>query len=266
MSSIDGLVADVVPSSYVDGPGNRYVVFLQGCTFNCLACHNPQTIACWPNGSTRVMSVDELVDDISREAPFLSGVTVSGGEATLQWEFVQALFGALTARDDTARLSRLIDTNGDADREVWDALSPSMDGAMVDLKALDPEVHRYLTGRDHDRVLASLRHLASIGRLSEVRLLIVPGVNDTQAQLAATARFLVELDALVPTGGARPTVAVLGFRSEGVRRVASVFRDATPADLEPVVAALTDAGIDAARIRTWPTVEDSLPTDGPTAS
>src|SRR5690606_11369667 len=83
------LVADVVDASCVDGPGNRYVVFLQGCTFRCTTCHNPHTIARRATAGARWTTVHELVDDIAARAPFLSGVTVSGGEATLQWEAVR---------------------------------------------------------------------------------------------------------------------------------------------------------------------------------
>lgn len=242
MSSTRGLVADVVPSSCVDGPGNRYVVFLQGCNFNCIACHNPHTIPTRGSTGAREMDPDELVTDVARVAPFLSGVTVSGGEATLQWPFVDELFRRLAARPDTNALTRLIDSNGDADLEVWDALAGSMHGAMIDLKALDPDVHQYLTGRDNDRVLRSIGHLAALGRLSEVRLLLVPSVNDTPDQLAATAAFLHDTAGDVP-------VALLEFRHHGTRPVARRFRDATDHDLDAAAAVLTANGIDPDRIR-----------------
>ncbi|MEX2625681.1 MAG: radical SAM protein [Ilumatobacteraceae bacterium] len=242
MSSTRGLVADVVASSCVDGPGNRYVVFLQGCNFNCLACHNPHTIPTRGSTGAREKDADELVTDIARAAPFLSGVTVSGGEATLQWPFVDELFRRLAARPDTAGLTRLIDSNGDADLAVWDALADSMHGAMIDLKALDPDVHEYLTGRGNDRVLRSIGHLAALDRLTEVRLLLVPGVNDTPDQLAATAAFLHE------TAGEAP-VALLGFRHHGTRPVARRFHDATDGDLDTAAAVLTANGIDPNRIR-----------------
>lgn len=241
MSSTRGLVADVVPSSFVDGPGNRYVVFLQGCTFNCLACHNPHTIPTHAaNGATEI-DVDTLVAEIAAAAPFLSGVTMSGGEATLQWEFVDELFRRLEARADTAHLTRLVDSNGDAGPEVWEVLARSMDGAMIDLKALDPDVHRYLTGRGNERVLASIRRLADLGRLAEIRLLVVPGVNDTPDQLAATAAFMGAVDTTAP-------ITLIGFRRLGTRAVAERFREATDDDLAAAAGVLTANGIDADRI------------------
>ena len=134
--SPSALLADVVPFSWVDGPGNRFAVFLQGCNLDCLACHNPHTM---PRRTPRARSVavDELLDQVRPLAPYLSGVTVSGGEATLQAGFVAAWFDALRADPATARLTRFVDSNGCADDAVWDLLLPRTEGVMLDLKALD---------------------------------------------------------------------------------------------------------------------------------
>lgn len=236
MSSTRALVADVIPASFVDGPGNRYVLFLQGCSFDCLACHNPQTICTRSTPTTRWASTEQLLDEVAAAAPFLSGVTVSGGEATLQWRFVLELFERLHACDATRRLTRLVDSNGDADPTVWDALAPSMEGAMIDLKALDADVHRFLTARGNDRVLTSLRHLDRLDRLTEVRLLVVPGVNDSSDQLARTAEWLQRLRTA-------PPVKVLAFRHAGTRGVARRLREATPDDVERAIAALAAGGL-----------------------
>lgn len=236
------LVADVVDASCVDGPGNRYVVFLQGCSFRCVTCHNPHTISPHPTPTSRWVEVDDLAADIARRAPFLSGVTVSGGEATLQWEAVRALFQALAADPATALLTRLVDSNGDCVPEVWEALAPWMHGAMVDLKALDPVVHRELTGRSNGRVLCTIRQLTAIDRLTEVRLLIVPGVNDDAVQVAATARWLAALDPV-------PPVVVQGFRHEGTRPAARRYRPATTGLLEDVAARLVAGGLPASLVR-----------------
>jgi pyruvate formate lyase activating enzyme len=232
------LVADVVDASCVDGPGNRYVVFLQGCTFNCLTCHNPQTIACQPTAESRWIDIEELHRDIATKAGFLSGVTVSGGEATLQWEAVHELFQRLAADPLTTNLTRLVDSNGDAEPNVWNVLATSMHGAMIDLKALDPDVHLALTGRANTRVLASLRQLTALDRLAEVRLLIVPGVNDEPQQLGATARWLASLDAV-------PLVIVQGFRHDGTRAIAREFEEATATQLTTVEAMLVEYGLPA---------------------
>jgi pyruvate formate lyase activating enzyme len=269
-----GLVADTIEFSSVDGPGNRFVVFLQGCNLDCLACHNPQTInpcidcgecvagcptgalgfdAAWqvtwdetlcgggdrclrvcPYDSTpkaRRLAVVDLLDRIRPAAPFLSGITVSGGEAAEQAPFVRALFAAVHADPALARLTCFVDTNGHAARATWELLSDVTDGVMVDLKCLDSEVHRRLTGQGNDRVLASIEWLAGRGLLHEVRLLILPGHNDDPELIEATGRWLAEIDP-------RMRVVLIGFRTHGVREGPVPLVEATPEDLERCAAIL----------------------------
>jgi pyruvate-formate lyase-activating enzyme len=235
MSVTRGLVSDVIRFSCVDGPGNRFVVFLQGCDFNCLACHNPQTIPT-RSRAARWRSVPDLVAEVRETAPFLSGVTVSGGEATRQPVFLHDFFTALRDDEQLTRLTRYVDSNGDTPRAVWDDLMPVLDQAMIDLKALDPDLHVRLTGRRNDRVLASIRHLAVRGRLYEVRLLLIPGVNDDDATLATTARWLRGVDPHI-------RVKVIGFRRHGVRATARQWPEATPGHITGWAHRLAEAGI-----------------------
>lgn len=256
-----GLITDVIEFSAVDGPGNRFVIFTQGCNLNCIACHNPYTInpcidcgdcvvSC-PSGAlsldaagsvlwdaasctggdtcidvckydstpkARTLAVADLIARIRPAAPFLSGVTVSGGEATQQAGFVRALFTALKADTELARLTCFVDTNGDTDAATWQLLSPVMDAAMVDLKCLDDAIHRRMTGSGNERILASIQLLAAAGRLHEVRLLLLPGVNDADDLLAETARWLAAVDP-------RMRIKVIGFRHHGVRPTAIPLRE-----------------------------------------
>ncbi len=224
MSPPLGLLADVVPFSWVDGPGNRYAVFLQGCNLDCLACHNPHTM---PRHTLRARqaTVGELLEDVRKLAPFLSGVTVSGGEATLQAPFVAAWFTALREDPTTAGLTRFVDSNGCADDATWNLLLPLTDGVMLDLKALDVTTHRELTGHSNLQVLASLDRLAGAHRLAEVRLLIVPGHNDTEDALRRTGDYLAEHAPGVP-------VRIIGFRPHGVRAAARGIPEPTPEERE----------------------------------
>jgi pyruvate-formate lyase-activating enzyme len=237
MSTSRALLADTIPFSCVDGPGNRFVVFLQGCNFDCQACHNPQTIPLHVPHA-REVSVGELVDEIRGPAPYLSGVTVSGGEATLQPAFVQELFSALRNDPDLSRLTTMVDSNGSCTTAVWDRLVPVLDGAMIDLKCFDAKRHLALTGQPNDEVLCSIRHLASLGRLEEVRLLIAPGQNDQTDLLHRTARWLVDVDRTV-------RVKVIGFRRHGVRGGAQQWPEATTADLERCRDLLREGGVSA---------------------
>ncbi len=248
---VAGLVTDVIEFSAVDGPGNRFVVFTQGCNFNCVACHNPYTInpcidcglcvdtcpsgalgldasghitwdaatcsgsdvciATCPYDSTpkaRAMAVDALLGRIRRAAPFLSGVTVSGGEATQQAGFVRDLFAAVKA--ELPGLTCFVDSNGAAPVSTWDLLDPVMDAAMIDLKCLDDGIHRRLVQASNAEVLESIRLLAGRGKLHEVRLLLMPGQNDSDDLLARTGAWLASMDP-------RMRVKVIGFRHHGVR-------------------------------------------------
>ncbi len=226
--SVTGYVADTIGFSCVDGPGNRFVVFMQGCNFDCVACHNPQTI---PGHQPldgyhpRHLRVDDLMEDIGRAAPFIRGITASGGEATQQPEFLRALFTAIKHDPDLAHLTCFVDTNGAAPRSVWDRLAPVVDGVMVDLKCLDDATHRRMTGQPNDQVLASIEHLAALGVLYETRLLLVAGVNDDDSLLVRTAEWLAAVDPAM-------RVKLIGFRSHGARPQVPALVEPTPDALE----------------------------------
>lgn len=253
MNTTRGRLNKVLRFSTVDGPGNRFVVFVQGCNFNCVNCHNPYTIsdcnhcglcvepcpemALTLESGPRVVvdramctgcdvcievcpfdatplayeaSVDEVVEQIRETAKFISGITVSGGEATEQIDFLVDLFTAVKADPALAKLTTFVDTNGSAPREVWDRLAPVMDGAMVDLKAIDETTHIQLTAASNVEVLASIEYLASIDRLYEVRLLIMPGYNDDPETVERTTAWLRGVDPDM-------RIVVIGFRSHGLR-------------------------------------------------
>lgn len=274
------LVSRVLPFSCVDGPGNRLVLFLQGCNFRCPGCHNPHTIRlcddcgdclavcpsgaltmsegkvhwqealctdcdaclkacpCSANPKTRQMSVAEVLALLRRYGPLLTGITVSGGEATTQLPFVIALFTAIKAAPDLARLTCLLDSNGSLGETGWQRLLPVLDGAMIDLKGWHEPVHLALTGRGRERVLVSLQLLAQAGKLAEVRLLMVPGRSDfldaTGALEEALTTFLLSL-------GPVP-IRLNGFRHHGVRGEALSWPEAGSADLTVLANALKAKG------------------------
>ena len=273
-----GLVARTLATSVVDGPGNRFVVFLQGCNFDCVNCHNPQTInvcdacaeclgacdrgalqiiggamhfdsaacdgcdrcldAC-PYASSpmaRRRSVDELLGELELREPFLSGVTVSGGEPTLQLAFLHSLFLEVKRHPRLRRLTTFVDSNGTLPPAGWDALAPWLDGAMVDLKAAHPATHRRITGSDNEAVLATIRHLHRLGKLHEVRLLVIEGLTDVADELAAYAAFVRSVDA-----GVR--VRLMAYRHHGVRPQGRQWPETSPATMTRVEATLRDAGL-----------------------
>lgn len=224
MKAHHALVADVISFSWVDGPGNRFVLFLQGCNFNCLACHNPQTIPLQTPRAT-LYSVDDVLLKIRACMPYISGVTVSGGEATMQHEFIYELFQAIKSTPDLQHLTTYIDSNGNTSEDVWRALAPVTDGVMLDLKVLDNEKHLALTGNSNALVLDSIKFLASINKLYEVRLLLVPSQNDSDEDLRSTARFLLAIDPDM-------RIKINSFMTHGVRATARSWSPVTADDLQ----------------------------------
>ena len=125
-------------------------------------------------------------------------------------DFVRALFAAIRSDPELRHLSCLVDSNGACATGVWDELASVMDGAMIDLKSLDPAIHEQMTGQSNDEVLASIEHLHALGRLEEVRLLIVGGVNDDDALVRRTGEWLASVDPHL-------RIQLIGFRAHGTR-------------------------------------------------
>lgn len=228
------LVAGVAPVSFVDGPGARLTVFLQGCNLDCVTCHNPSLIDA--DGSAEWWEIDALLELLRPRASFLRGVTVSGGEATGQLDGLVALFTAIGQAPGLGHLTRLVDTNGTLDPTGWERLAPVIQGAMIDLKAIDEATHRQLTGAGNAEVLRSIRVVHALGRLHEVRLLIIEGITDRPDDLERTARFVAELDPGIP-------LRVLAFRHHGTRTKARHWPETTTAACARVVDTLRAHGL-----------------------
>ena len=228
-------IVKTIPFSWVDGPGNRFVIFTQGCNFNCMACHNPQTI---PLHSVRACerSVDEVIEEIRSALPYISGVTISGGEATLHSDFILELFSKMHDDPELETLTRYIDSNGNATTEIWKKLIQVTDGVMLDLKVLDDQKHIALTEHSNRDVLEAIKYLAENGTLHEVRLLLIPGINDSDVELEATAKWLLAVDPDMQ-------IRVNGFNSHGVRSPASDWQAATKEDIDGYIKRLSTFGV-----------------------
>lgn len=210
-----GAVTRIIDFSAVDGPGNRLVIFLQGCNFNCWYCHNPETIPMPGGGSYdpehppvyEELSVEAVVKRYLKAKPFIAGVTISGGECTVQFQFLLALCSALKG----AGAHILIDTNGHLGEEKLLQLLDVIDGVMLDVKAVGPEAHHALTGVGNEKVIQTFYTALGRHQLAEVRTVIRGEEPDALETVAWVAHELVSADPQVP-------YRLIRYRVHGVRK------------------------------------------------
>ena len=171
----------------VDGPGLRYVVFMQGCPLRCVYCHNPDT---WDTAENQLFSVEEITERILRCRPYLKkgGVTVSGGEPLLQADFVAALFSRLQSEG----IHTALDTSGIGTKDGIDRVLAVTDLVLADLKFLTAEEYRTGCRADFAKVLAFLDETRERGIPLWIRQVIVPGLNDRPERMAKLARILAD--------------------------------------------------------------------------
>ncbi len=231
-----GKINKIIQSSFVDGPGNRAVVFLQGCNFHCLYCHNPYTInecihcgicvehcpekalvqgdvevrwieercvdcdtciAVCPHFSSpkvKPMTAEEVWRVIKPSQQFISGISVSGGEPSLQVSFLQEFFKFIHSQSE---LTTLMETNGSVEIESIKPLLSDLDLVQVDLKVFDNDLHLALTGSPVQPVKDAIRFFAETGKLHAVQQVIVANYTDGAENMEATATFLAGLNPMI---------------------------------------------------------------------
>lgn len=179
----------------VDGPGVRFVVFLQGCPMRCRYCHNPDT---WQMNAGTEMTVDEVLSQYERNASFYhrGGITCTGGEPLVQMDFVLELFRKAKARG----IHTCVDTSGVLFRPndpavvaKYDALCEVTDLFLLDIKHIEPEAHRRLTDHSNENILAFARYLAAKDQPMWIRHVVVPGITDSEEEWTALGRFMATL-------------------------------------------------------------------------
>lgn len=170
----------------LEGPGLRYVIFMQGCTMRCLFCHNPDT---WYISKGRLVSVDWLLADIEQYLPYITptgGVSVTGGEPLLQADFLEVLFRRLEA----LKVHKLIDTSGFASVDRVKRLINLTDLFLLSLKSIRPERSRELSAQSPERTLRFARYLTRIEKPVWIRYVIIPGVTDDPEELEEMAAWI----------------------------------------------------------------------------
>lgn len=174
----------------------------------------------------RQMAVDQVVAVVLQDRSFYrqsgGGVTVSGGEPTVQWEFVRDLLADCHARG----IHTAMETCGHVAWPRLAAIAEHLDLALYDLKHLDSAEHRRLTGVGNELVLANLRYLAELGTEIVVRVPVVPGCNDSRENIAGTAAFVAALPA-------RVAMELLPYHAYGSGKYSRCGREYGLANLAP---------------------------------
>ena len=190
-----GYIHSIETCGTVDGPGLRYVIFLQGCPMRCQYCHNPDT---WEPGIGDQMTVDEVLKSFYSNRAFYKsgGVTVTGGEPMMQMDFLIELFtklhkeGVHTCLDSSGIMFQ---PKNEAFMEKAEKLFAVTDLVMLDIKHIDDEKHKILTAHSNERILAFAQYLDKKGIDIWIRHVVVPGITLYQEYLQRLGEFMATL-------------------------------------------------------------------------
>lgn len=210
-----GRVHSVESFGSADGPGVRYIVFLKGCNMRCKYCHNPDTWAkCGENDGAKLMTPQEVLKTAMRYKAYwkqTGGITVSGGEALLQIDFVTELFKLAKEKG----VNTCLDTSGNpftVEEPFFGKFNELMkytDLFMLDIKHIDDEEHKKLTGQTNKNILDMAQYLSKNGKKMWIRHVLVPGITMDE-------RYLKQLREFIDTLKTVDRVEVLPYHTLGV--------------------------------------------------
>ncbi len=201
MSELKGYLHSIESFGLVDGPGVRSIVFLQGCKFRCRFCHNPDS---WRLTGGEEWTAPELLKKLMRFKPYWKnngGITVSGGEALLQKEFVTELFTLAKQHG----IHTALDTSGgpfSMEPEYlaeFNKLMAVTDLFILDIKEIDDEKHKSLTGATNKNILELATYLSDNNKAMWIRHVLVPGLTDDEEGLYKLKAFLDTLKTVEKT-------------------------------------------------------------------
>ena len=183
----EGYIHSTESLGTVDGPGIRFVVFTQGCPLRCQYCHNPDT---WELKNGKKISSKTLMQKIIKIKGYIErsggGITISGGEPTMQLDFTLALLKK--AKEEG--LHTAVDTSGFVEAYKFKKLLPYLDLVLLDLKTMDAQKHKNLTGVSNQKTLKILKLLEEQKQPYWIRQVILPGITDDLEEMQEFAEFL----------------------------------------------------------------------------
>lgn len=184
---VKGSIDSVETMGLVDGPGIRYVVFLQGCKLRCLFCHNPET---WKMEEKNTTTAEELIDKIKRYKNYFGkegGVTFSGGDPLCQPEFLLECLKQCKQEG----IHTCLDTSGvGCNKEIYPEILSYTDLVILDIKAVTPEAYKKMTGYPMKDFLEFLELCQKLEKKLWLRQVIVPGINDTEEYILELKKYI----------------------------------------------------------------------------
>ena len=174
-----GRINSVQSLGTVDGPGVRFVVFMQGCPLRCGYCHNPDT---WDSKGGKEITTEELFAQVKRYKSYFGkdgGITVSGGEPLLQADFVYELFSLCKSEN----IHTVLDTSGCILNDSVKKLLSVTDMCLLDYKMTNDEDYRKYTGCSLEKVESFLKELNDREIITRIRQVIVSGINDNEESI-----------------------------------------------------------------------------------
>jgi pyruvate formate lyase activating enzyme len=243
-----GIVFDIKEFAIHDGPGIRTTVFLKGCPMICMWCHNPEGQLWQPQVirsktgeriSGKEYTPIELANLLNQQVDILraneGGITFSGGEPLMQTEFVVEVIELLD------QVHILLDTSGYGQEQDFRHLVQRCDLVFFDLKLIDRKAHRYYTGCENDLILRNLLVLNEMGKPFVVRVPLVPGITDTNQNLADIVRTVQGLSGLLRVE-LLPYNKAAGAKYQSIGKVFMPEYDEAD-ELNPNTALFDEAGI-----------------------
>lgn len=227
---IVGHVHSIDVGSTVDGPGIRFVLFTTGCPLRCVYCHNPDT---WHRANGRPFSISRVMKEIGKYEKGLriskGGITISGGEPLMQHDFTAEIFRRCKALD----IHTCLDTSGYMSDRLRDEELMDIDLILLDIKSGDPNIHKRVTGRDLDPVVAFARRLSDLGRPVWVRFVLVPEFTDDFENVEKVTDICASITSL-------ERVEVLRFHQLGAEKWQKLHMDYPLKDTLPPSPELTE--------------------------
>ncbi len=185
-AEIQGNVHSIQTFATADGPGSRFVVFMQGCGFRCVYCHNPDT---WRLDAGTKFTAEQIVKKMLRYKPYYGdkgGITLSGGEPLLQAEFTAEVF--CLCRQNSVHTA--LDTAGSRLDALVKKVLKYTDLVILDIKHCEKQKFRQITGCKLNTTLDFLEYLTETNKKFWVRQVVAVGINDTEAEIEHLANLL----------------------------------------------------------------------------